>query len=120
MNPEICGVLLRTGVVVVVTITLLYAVSTLFARHFVPDLKKGMRAEFRHKAGMISFLGFLLFVYLAIHQEVMTYLVWILSPVVDGHTAQHGEYSSTSVWAAFFTLIANFVLLGVLGISDRE
>jgi len=108
----------RIAFVVFVTIAGLAIISWLFGRHFITDLIRGPRGEFRTRAGKFSFVGFLAFIYLILHKEAMGYLVWLSSPENEQvRILEHAERSQdTLIWGAIVTLLGNFVLLGVLGL----
>lgn len=105
-----------------ITAGLLWLLSTLFARHFIKDLGTGITEEFRHLAGRVSALGFLLFVYLIIHKEALGFIVWLVSP--EGEQGRIAEYAQNSqpvmIWAAAATFVFNLALLGVLGVAGEK
>jgi hypothetical protein len=108
--------------VIIVTIIFLLALGWAFGRHFIPDLKTLVRAEFRTKAGLLSFLGFLVLIYLAIHREALEYIIWLASPQAEREAVmEHISHSQTVMTiSSSAVLIANLVLLAILGVSGTS
>jgi hypothetical protein len=92
-----------------------------FARHFIPDLRTLLRGEFRTKAGVFSFLGFVALLYLAIHREALQYILLVMAPATErGRLVHHIEQSEALMsWTSSGVFVGNFILLAILGIFPR-
>lgn len=106
----------------VVTLLFLGFVSYIFGVHFLQGIRVGARVEFRTRAGVISFLGFLAFIFLFLHTEARGYLTLFFSTESEKMSVlQAAEHSqNTMVEIALFAFIANLVLLGILTIRHQR
>ena len=102
---------LRPFLLLFSTVIAIAILGRIFGGHFFKYIIEGMKKEFTTRMGIISLLGFLIFVFFMLDISVFEHIISIFS--------EHQEHQSqdmifTLIWSMVVVLLGNFIFIGIL------
>lgn len=112
--------LIKLLILSITSIFLLLILSYFFGKHFIDFVKFifiGPKLELTERIGLISLIGFVLTLFLALHESSQDFLIQLIAP--ESYAEDHNSIN-VFIWASVTILLSNFVLMGLLGRSSSK